>query len=165
MDPTWVLIAVKIALTLWMVVLSIWDHVHRRVPNWLVLPVMFGALIWQIILAITDGAGGIWFVLVAWTVLFCLWRVHIFGGGDAKFLMALMALFSSTSFLILFSLGVLVISLPLMVAQAVKSRSLPFGIGKKASLSLPTEEQLRSRGRPYCWTLALPGVVYLWWAW
>ena len=44
MSDSWSIVAFRVALTLWLVTVSVWDHLHRRVPNWLVLPVMAGAL-------------------------------------------------------------------------------------------------------------------------
>lgn len=156
-------LGVKLIITLWLLAISIWDHQSRRVPNWLVLPVMFGALGWRIYEALFTGANALGFVLVAWVALFLLWRGYIFGGGDAKFLMAILAIFPTSQFLIFFSLVVLVVSLPLLILQCIKTRSLPFQRGTGGGVGLPTAEDLHQRGRPYCWTLALPGIIYLWW--
>jgi Flp pilus assembly protein protease CpaA len=155
-------LGVKLVITLWLLAVSVWDHQRRRVPNWLVLPVMFGALGWRIYEALFTEANALGFVLVAWIALFLLWRGHIFGGGDAKFLMAILAIFATTQFLIFFSLVVLGVSLPLLIIQSIKTRSLPFQRKGGGRAGLPTAEDLHQRGRPYCWTLALPGIIYLW---
>lgn len=162
--------ALKVAITCWLVAIAVWDHLSRRVPNWLVLPVMGGAMVYQVYLFVVDRtASGLGFALVAWVVLLLLWQMRIFGGGDAKLLMALFALFPTVQFLIFFSLVVLVVSLPLLVYQLVKRRgvSLLAGLRERARTGqwLPTDRELQVRGRPYCWTLALPGVIYLWWLW
>jgi Flp pilus assembly protein protease CpaA len=125
--------------------------------------VMFGALGWRIYGTLFTRINALGFVLVAWVVLFLLWRAHLFGGGDAKFLMAILAIFPTTQFLIFFSLVVLMVSLPLLIIQCIKTRSLPFQRGAGGEMGLPMAEDLQQRGRPYCWTLALPGVIYLWW--
>lgn len=163
MTNSWLILATKIALTLWLFALSVKDHLHRRIPNGLVLPVMFGALAWQVYIAITTKANALGFIALAWVAIFMLWRAHIFGGGDAKFLMALFALFPSVEFLCFFSLVVLLVSLPLLLAQAVKTRESPFRRLAEGLHGLPTADDLRRHGRPYCWTLALPGAIYLWW--
>jgi Flp pilus assembly protein protease CpaA len=170
MLPAWTWLALKGAITLWLIVVSVWDRVERRVPNVLVLPVMCGALLWQAYVSIagTYGTGSppIAFVLVAWVVLFLLWRAHIFGGGDAKLLMALFALFPTTQFLLLFAVVVLAVTLPLVALKAART-----GLGRSwrnarerlaSGQALPTAEDLRTQGRPHCWSLALPGVIYLW---
>ena len=156
-------LGVKLGITLWLLIVSAWDHQSRRVPNWLVLPVMFVALGWRIYETLFAGVNALGFVVVAWIALFLLWQGHILGGGDAKFLMAILAIFPTTQFLIFFSLVVLVVSLPLLIIHCVKTRSLPFRHGTDGRVGLPTAEDLHQRGRPYCWTLALPGVIYLWW--
>jgi hypothetical protein len=165
----------RVVISIWLVGVAAWDHWRRRVPNWLVLPVMLGALAYQVYLFIVDRpASGLGFALVAWVVLFVMWRAHFFGGGDTKFLMAIFALFPTTQFLLFFSLGVLAISLPLWIYQAWRSQvgqrrggSILSPIEKRlrGGQLLPTEQDLQARGRPYCWTFALPGVIFLWWMW
>lgn len=107
------------------------------------------------------------FVLVSWFVLFMMWRVHIFGGGDTKLLMALFALFPTIRFFILFALVKLIVSIPLLVLKYVRQgipNLLPSTRHRiQLSGALPTAEKLQTQGQPNCWTLVLPGVIYLWW--
>ena len=161
-------VALKVAATLWLITVSVWDHLEQRVPNWLVLPVMFGAFLWQLYSSLVKGSSGIPFVAFSWVILFIMWRVHIFGGGDTKFLMALFALFPTKQFLILFSLVVLLVSIPLLVLRYARTGLLNAirRAGRRLSEGhpLPTADELQAKGRPHCWSLALPGVIYLWWA-
>jgi Flp pilus assembly protein protease CpaA len=163
-------LAFRVAISVWLLSVAVWDHWRRRVPNWLVLPVMLGALGYQVYLFIVDRpASGLGFALLAWAMLLMMWQLHFFGGGDAKFLMALFALFPTTQFLVLFALVVLAASVPLLIYQVWRRRGGSILSQVRRRLRdgqlLPTEQDLHARGRPYCWTFALPGVIFLWWIW
>jgi Flp pilus assembly protein protease CpaA len=163
----WPTLIIRIALTLWLIAISVWDRMQQRVPNVLVLPVMFGALGWQVYLAVTSGVWGrVWFALLAWVVLFMLWKVNVFGGGDSKLVMALFALFPEMSFLVLFCAVVIIVSIPLLINKYTKRglRETLKGAGRRMAKGplLPTAEELHTQGSPHCWSLALPGVIYLW---
>ena len=169
MSGQWLGLALKVALTLWLVTVSAWDRLERRVPNWLVLPVMFGAFFWQIYSSVgTREFDSVMFVVISWVVLFAMWQAHVFGGGDTKVLMALFAMFPSVQFLILFSLVKLVASIPLLVIKYAGTgfRDLFRGVRQRVvdGQMLPKAGELRIKGSSYCWTYALPGVIYLWWA-
>lgn len=157
----------RVLVTLWLLAVSVWDFFTRRIPNWLVLPIALLAMGWRIYEAAVRGAlEGLAFSLGAWAVLYTMWRAHVFGGGDAKFLMALFAMFPTAHFLLVFSLAVLAVSIPIVIVQYIKSRLRDLGDGRWYRRSrqdlLPTAEALRSKGQPFSWTFALPGVIYLW---
>ena len=161
----WSGLAFKIVVTLWLVAVSVWDRLERRVPNWLVLPVMGAAFMWRVYTSIIQAsANDIFSVLLAWLVIFTIWRANVFGGGDAKLLMGLFALFPTMRFLILLSLVVVVVSAPLVVYRRIVRSRPPHDAdepSQKRSL-LPTADELRTRGEPNCWAFALPGVIYVW---
>jgi len=165
----WPVVLLKSALTAWLVVLSVIDRRQRRVPNVLVLPVMVGALIWQVYFSLTNRSSAVLLAVAAWLVLFGLWRAHIFGGGDAKLLMALTAMFPTTQFLLLLSFVKLIVSVPLLIHKVVRRGGLSALRGVRERLArrevLPREEELETQGRPHCWSYALSGVIYLWCAW
>jgi Flp pilus assembly protein protease CpaA len=98
-----------------------------------------------------------------------IWRIHIIGGGDAKFLMGLFALFPTQQFVLLFGLIVLAVSIPLMILKHWSSDPLQILQSIAGTLRsgdpLPTQEDLESQGRRYAWTFCLPGIVYTWWFW
>lgn len=153
---------VKLLITAWLAAVAVWDWRTGRIPNGLSLPVMglAGALqLYQ----------GRWYVLVIWALLYLIWRVHIIGGGDAKLLMGLFALFPTWRFTLLFGILVLAVSVPLLVLQhwdrspfeVVRSIFKTLGSGNP----LPSREDLEAHGRRFAWTFCLPGVVYLWWFW
>ena len=197
MSGLWPLGVVKAAVTLWLITVSVWDVLRRRIPNGLVLPVMFSAFLWQLYFSITNRSSDVLFVLVSWFIIFMLWRMSVFGGGDAKLLMGLFAMFPNQRFLLVLCLGMLAITIPLLlykIGRALWSRMarsrqaagktpspeqkpvytgggfaewfarLPVAMHTvRARISWPTREALQSKGKPFAWVFALPGVVYTWW--
>ena len=167
MSGQWLDLAIKVAITVWLIVISVWDRMHRRVPNVLVLPAMLGALVYQVYQSVTSGEWNrLLFIVVVWAAVFMLWRLHVFGGGDAKLLMALFAFFPTVQFLVLFSVVVLIVSVPLLIVKYARRgfRTSLRGAGQRIASGqvLPTEQELQTQGSPHCWSLALPGVIYLW---
>jgi Flp pilus assembly protein protease CpaA len=152
----------KLVITAWLGAVAVWDWRTGRIPNWLSLPVM----------ALGGGLQlyrGRWIILLIWVLLYLIWRVHIIGGGDAKLLMGLFALFPTQQFALVFGVVTLVVSVPLMVMQhwsgspveVLRSIMKTLGSGNP----LPTQEDLETHGRRYAWTFCLAGVIYLWWFW
>ena len=90
-------VAVQIAATLWMLAVAVIDHRTARIPNWMVAPVMLGAGAYRLIEGILGERQWI-LMLLAWLLIFALWMLHFIGGGDAKFLMGLYALFPTIEF-------------------------------------------------------------------
>jgi Flp pilus assembly protein protease CpaA len=167
-------IAVKLLITLWMLRISVLDHRFGRIPNTLTGPVflVIGAyrVLWQ---GLIQGNYAMFWLLLCFAIIFGLWMLHFIGGGDAKFLMALFALFPSLEFLATLAFLLLVIMLPLLIIE-LKARDQGLGDGwrgLKARLLtgqiLPTEAELQEHGRRYAWTFAIPAAVYAWiyWEW
>ena len=162
MSPHTMALLARLAITAWLGAVAVWDWRTALIPNWLTLPVM----------AVAGGLRlyqGRWYLLFIWALLYLIWRVNILGGGDAKFLMGLFALFPTYEFALLFCTMVLAISIPLLVVRHWGKRPaelLQAAIGRVAAgRLLPTREELERRGQQYAWTFCLPGVVYLWWLW
>jgi Flp pilus assembly protein protease CpaA len=190
-------LAFDIVVTVWLAAVAAQDLLHQRISNWLVIPVMFGALLWQIYRFAVGQSLGILFTVISWVVIFFIWRVHIFGGGDAKLLMGLLALFPDQRLLFLISAAVVLVAIPLVLYRAFRGfrtgpveteeeetpvmeeeaapreeRVDPLFRGSslatlvsrwKIRIPLPTQEKLETRGKPFVWVFALPGVVYVWW--
>jgi Flp pilus assembly protein protease CpaA len=187
-------LVVKLAVTTWLAAIAYSDWRTTRIPNRLSLSglVLFGG--WRIVRGAWHGLGllalrvlaaspawartassdgGAWsalrFMLLAWAVTFVLWELHMIGGGDAKTLMGLLALFPSAGFLLFLCVGVLVLGLPtvLLNLRGRKPREIPGALFRwvKEGHLLPSERQLAEEGRPYVWMFCLPGVVYLWFRW
>ena len=150
------------ALTVWLVAVAAWDWRRALIPNWLTLPVMLaagGVRLYQ----------GHLYVLVLWVLLYLIWRVNIVGGGDAKLLMGLFALFPTYEFALLFSILMLAVSVPLIIARHWGKRPSDLAAAVTDRIGqgrfLPTREELEVRGKQYAWTFCLPGIVYLWGFW
>jgi Flp pilus assembly protein protease CpaA len=109
------------------------------------------------------------FLVVAWGFCFALWELHVMGGGDAKTLMGLVALFPRTEFAVFIAAAVLVLSLPLLLLKLRRKgmgsipKTLRGRLRRRAFF--PTQQELEEQGQPYAWTFCLPGVIYLWFLW
>jgi Flp pilus assembly protein protease CpaA len=161
-------VAIKVLLTLWMVSVAVIDIRTARIPNALVGPVMLGMGAVRAI----EGLLGDWpklLFLLAWLIIFGLWMMHFIGGGDAKFLMGLYALFPDMDFTGVLALILLVLMIPLLVWEFRKSSVRKSLAGAKERIYtqrfLPTEKDLAERGRQNAWTFAVPGIVYTWLYW
>ena len=155
-------IVVKSALTAWMITVAVWDRRTSIIPNWLTLPVMLAA-------GGTRLYQGYLYVLAIWVLLYLVWRANIVGGGDAKLLMGLFALFPTHEFILVFSILVLAVSMPMITARHWGKRPIDLAAAVADRIGrgrfLPTREELETKGQQYAWTFCLPGVVYLWWLW
>jgi Flp pilus assembly protein protease CpaA len=139
-----------------------WDWRTGLIPNWLTLPVAaaVGALrLYQ----------GHWYLLVIWALLYLVWRINFMGGGDAKLLMGLFALFPTEQFALLLAGLALTVMIPTIVIKHWGKRPLRLVQGVAGRLSagklLPTREELEQQGRRFAWAFCLPGIVYTWWLW
>ena len=153
----------KLAVTIWLAIVAVWDSRTGLIPNWLTLPV-----------ALVGGALSLYagpmearvILLLCWAVLLIIWQLHIFGGGDAKFLMGLFALFPRVDFALVFCIVLFLVTLALVVAAWRRQRPGDLGRGLAARLAerqfLPTSDELARRGRHYAWTFSLAGAVALW---
>ena len=108
-------LVLKVFVTVWLLSVSAVDLLYRRISNWLVMPVMFGGLAWRIYRLGIGHYWGLLFTIISWMVIFMIWRVHIFGGGDAKLLMGLLALFPDERLLFLICIGIVLVAIPLVL--------------------------------------------------
>jgi Flp pilus assembly protein protease CpaA len=167
-EPEWARAALQVAITVWMLVVAVLDHRTGRIPNAVVLPVMLGVGLFRLVQGVL-GEPVRFLLLLAWILIFFMWMAHFIGGGDAKFLMGMYALFPSMEFTAVLAFFLLIVTVPLMV-WGLRGRS-PGRL--KESLQarmitgqmLPTEEELHTRGRRYAWTFVIPGIVYTWVYW
>ena len=153
---------VRLGFTVWLFAMAIWDIRSARIPNWLTFPVMLTVGAWRLYQQV-------WIILPIWVVLYLIWRVNILGGGDAKLLMGLFALFPTYEFALVFSVVVLAVSLVLLMRKYWRRRpaEMAYGVAQRfhAGQIFPTQEELQSEGKQYAWTFCLPGLIYLWWLW
>lgn len=143
-------ISLRIALSVWLVVVSLVDLRTRRIPNALVLPVLVSALVWRL-------AQGHWVVAIVCVGLYLLWLTGLLGGaGDAKLLMALVALFPATEFVLILGAVVFAVTLP-WTAVRYRMRWREFFGNLR-----PSEERLEREGVPFAWVYSLGALIYTW---
>jgi Flp pilus assembly protein protease CpaA len=101
--------------------------------------------------------------------LYLLWRSNVVGGGDAKLMMGLFALFPEPQFLLLFAVVGLAVRMPFMLRKYWRRKPSDLLAGASERLRtgqlVPSGEELQERGRSYAWMYCLPGVIYLWLLW
>ena len=170
-------IAVRVAVTLWVVVISVRDHRHGLISNRLTAPLFVGVGAFQLFYAVTalrtTGGNDWWmrlvFIILAYSITFMLWTRHFIGGGDAKFLMALFALFPAMEWVVLLALLLLVIMLPLLLLEFRRRSPAQMWRGMRDRMItgqvLPTQADLEEHGRRYAWTFGIPAVVFTWLYW
>ncbi len=185
------LLLLKLVVTLWLLAIAYIDVRTATIPNWLTLPAMAWMGGWRLsragchVLNEAMGRAGVslgqWgqcsaadvqallLTFVAWGFCFALWELHILGGGDSKTLMGILALFPSAEFVVFLSLGVLILSLPLLLLKLRGKEwdgvSATLRERLQAGSLFPTQRELEEEGRPYAWTFCVPGVIYLWFLW
>jgi Flp pilus assembly protein protease CpaA len=194
--PTFALqsLLIKGLVTVWLSMIAYSDQRTTKIPNVLTLPAMglLGGLrlvqalayVWEASFARSAVASAtlmryaiadeqavpaLLFTLLAWVACFALWGLHVTGGGDAKALMGIFALFPSGEFLVFLAVTML-IEIVLLLMLRLRGKQLqmvPATVGRwfRERQFLPTEQQLEEKGRPYAWTFCLPGVLYLWFLW
>jgi len=158
-----VVMAIRLGQTLWYALYSLALWADRSPPDLRLGQTLFGR--WP---ADPQAPWRLGAVLGIWVLLFLLWELNIIGGGDAKLLMGLFALFPTGEFVLVFSALVLVLSLPYLIAKYWRQN--PVGVVQMIAFRVlkglfPTREELEREGRPLAWTYCVPGVVYLWWLW
>lgn len=174
-------VALRIVITIWLMAISWRDARHGIILNRTTGPIFLGVGLFQIVYAATvlrttpplPGEGPWWvrplFVVVGFAVCFGLWMLHFIGGGDAKFLMALLALFPHSEFVLLMAVVLLVVTSVLFVLEVAKTglRTKLRNLRNRALTGalLPTEADLTEHGKPLAWTYALPAAIYVWPYW
>ncbi len=148
----------NVALSAYLIVAAAWDLKRGIVPNWLTVPALAFAGGWQLY-------QGQWEFLQSWAAIFTLWMLRFFGGGDAKLMMALFALFPGVDFLVAFCWVAVAATLPQIVLKywrtspLVVARRLGFRL---ATGLLPGEGELEESGVRSTWIISLAGMLYVW---
>lgn len=150
--------AFSVILSAYLALAAAWDLKSRVVPNWLTVPALASAGAWQLY-------QGHWEFLEAWAAIFALWMLRFFGGGDAKLMMALFALFPGVEFLVTFCWTAIACTLPQIVLKY--RRISPLALARRLKFALitgllPSEEDLEERGVKSTWIISLAGVLYVW---
>ena len=150
--------AFSAVLSTYLALAAAWDLKSGVVPNRLTVPAMAAAAGWQVY-------RGHWEFLGAWLIIFTLWMLRFFGGGDAKLMMALFAVFPRVDFLVFFCWVALAASLPQVVFKY--RRTSPLAVARRLKLRLvtgvfPSEEELGQDGVRSTWIISLAGGLYVW---
>lgn len=144
------------------IIASLWDLETRRVPNWLTLPAMAVVGVWRV----WAGPSSVFGI---WLILFALWSVHIFGGGDAKLLMVFSAVFSEVTFIVWLCVVAVLAVIPLLLRKY--RGTSPRVLFRRAWLRFwlgpwqPTKEELDQGGQPTTWILGLAAASYALFFW
>lgn len=166
-------LVIRLVMTVLLLGLAIFDIRTRRVPNLVVIPLLLvgvGVTLVRLWLGHVSP-DSIW--VLALTVVTCviLWRLHVFGGGDVKLIVALIAL-APDMWLVYLLLGGTLAGL-LLVLVVGDGRA---GIRRLAALFvtatqgvLPDRAEIsvayHLRGRPITFAFCLAGVMYVWLFW
>lgn len=103
--------------------------------------------------------------LAYWLVIFLLWSLHFYGGGDAKLLMGLFGLMPDLRLVWLTCAVLVVTGVPVLVKKYWRTspRVLASGLSQRAQTGawLPTDEEL-NRGVPFAFAYCIAGALYMW---
>jgi len=167
--PPWVAATtIKALISGYFVLAAAWDlSIERgRVPNWLTIPpllIIGGMRLHQLR----------WEILLFWASMFLLWRLHLFGGGDAKLLMLQGALFPTRGFVLLTGVCWLSVAGGLVVARAYRDggwigiATLGRQLGRRfITLRLvPSEEEFGTKAEPATFLFCVSPILYAWLLW
>ena len=168
-SPLAIAIVVRLLLTGYFVLAAVWDHSIQqgRVPNWLTLPPL------ALVGALRFYHDHYWGILLFWGVIFLLWRIHLFGGGDAKLLMIEGALFPTYNFVLLTGVCWLFVAGGIELVRAYRGEGWAgvTALGRRLvyrfiALRLgPSEEEFRSGAEPATYLFCLSPILYAWLLW
>ncbi len=156
----------------WMIWISILDTRGGIIPNRLTGPVMLGfggfqiayGLLTIFVQSLDSEYYRIFGLLIAFAIIFGIWKLHFIGGGDAKFLMAIFALYPTMGFVAVLAFILLITTVMLLIVNMWGNSPVALGRQVWARIvtgnMLPTREELDERGKRYAWTFAVPGIVY-----
>ncbi len=103
--------------------------------------------------------------LFFWFVIFLLWSLHFYGGGDAKLLMGLFGLMPDAQLLWIVCVVLVVTGIPVLAMKYrnTSPRMLAMGLTQRVQYGrlFPTDEEL-NQGVPFAFAYCIAGAVYLW---
>ena len=147
------------ATSLFMLSVAIIDLGTRRVPLWLTLPAMIGAIVYQL-----WWGGNITGLIIAWGVAFLMWKLKLYGGGDAKVLMALFGFYPLLSLAwaqVAVSLSVAVPWLLFKYRHQLQKSMVTVGTMAVTGNIFPATRGYRKNGHPVIWVYALGWLLWL----
>lgn len=154
---------IAVALTLYLVLVTVWDFKMQRVPNWLTMPLMATVLLWRVIHLDFQWAP-------YWLGCLALWLLNGLGGGDTKLLMVLFGIFPRMELLFLLLLFSIVCLAVVLFVRYARVRGLSMWLKRMAYrfslLSLfPSRAEMQMGAEPFTFILALASVAYIWVFW
>lgn len=164
------ILALRIGLTILLVALAIYDLRSGRVPNWIVWPLMVAAILLTILRLAGESLSlnQIGLIVVVWIACFVAWQWRVFGGGDMKLVMALMALFPDVRMLLTILIGLLLgLIVALLWRDGMKGLRRQMAILFLAAQGqLPSQAEIAeayaSRSIRITFAISLGGLIYLW---
>lgn len=152
------LLLAKIGFTALLVWVALQDFRAQTVSPFITLPWMCMGIVHGII---THNFS----FLAFWFVIFLLWSLHFYGGGDAKLLMGLFGLMLDVQLLWIVCVVLVVTGIPVLAMKyrSTSPRMLATGLTQRVQSGalLPTDEEL-NQGVPFAFAYCIAGAVYLW---
>lgn len=133
------------------------DLRDQRIPNQITYPLMAAGIVRAVILRDPTFA-------VYWAVLWILWSARFMGGGDAKLLMGLFALWPDLKLAYVVAASILVTGIPYLAYKyRAQWRTAPRALGwRLLTLQiLPSSEEFQKEAVPYAFSFCLAGGMYL----
>lgn len=162
---------VRVALSVTLVGLAIYDLKRQRVPNAVVMPLL---LVVFPLVGLRWAAGAmslsqVGLMALTWSVCLFMQATRMLGGGDAKLAMALVGIFPEREMayllLVVFLVGHIIILLS-RDGWAGVQRVKAMAFNTLVARQLPTPGEIRAvaqaRRSPVTYLLSLAGLVYLW---
>lgn len=155
---------IRIALSVWVGAIAYRDWRTGIVPNELVLPVLVWIWLWRLAMACRYPCLCHWPILLgASAVVLAFFNFRFLGGGSAKFLLALVALFPTLDFLGLL-VAVAVLGAVALSVEDWRGR-MAFVVNCLRERRFPTDSELNEHGERVEWLYALAALIYLWEVW
>ncbi len=166
-------LAAAIALTIVLLGLAIHDQLTTKVPNRVVRPLLVACLV---IAALRLGLGQVGLgeaalIATTWVTCTALAWLSVFGHGDMKIVIALVALFPEMRLIYLLLAASLAGQLLVLVLSEgrVGLRRLALLLMAASQGMLPSRAEIseayESRGRPVTFVFSLAGIAYMWLYW
>jgi Flp pilus assembly protein protease CpaA len=166
-------LVIGVLLTILLLGLALYDQRNKRVPNKVVRPLLLGA--W-LVATTRFGMGQLGvseavLIVATWGLCITLAWLHVFGGGDMKLVMSLVAFFPDVR-LIYLSLGAALAGLLLILGVTERRAGLMRLVALLMTASQGTlpgraeiAEAYRARGQPITFVFSLAAITYLWFYW
>jgi Flp pilus assembly protein protease CpaA len=168
------ILAYRVSLSAMLVWIAVWNAKTGDIPNWGIVPFIFLGLVSLAVrlLQHTVPLSALWLVGIGWVVCLVVWRLRVFGGGDMRAIMGLLAFFPDLRFVWIL-LGVLFVGSWIVI---LKRQGVMNGLRRQWALfytvfvgrTVPRPAEIAASCREpggvhrYGYMLSLAGVLFLW---